>query len=273
MADLIDPELIVQIVQAVIIFVVAFVLVKFINRLILRTADAKTADKKRVIENMQRFFQFIIYAVAVVLILWAFNVDVTGLIAGLGVSALVIGFALKEVIENWVSGFLILSGKTFKIGDVIQVGDLKGVVTELSLRTTTLKTYDRNEIIIPNSTLLKERIINLTGGGQETVASITFAIDYIYNVEQAKNAIREALLQHKSVIVNEERRREIRFLVRTKEWATEIEALFWIDHAENEEFIKSEITQLANKKLAQQKILPPIPGAIRKEYMEPKEKP
>ncbi|MBS7633717.1 mechanosensitive ion channel [Candidatus Bathyarchaeota archaeon] len=47
---------------------------------------------------------------------------------------------------------------------MIQVGDNKGVVTEISLRTTKLKTYDRREIIIPNSSLLKDRIINLTDG-------------------------------------------------------------------------------------------------------------
>jgi len=193
---------------------------------------------------------------------------VTGLVAGLGVGALIIGFALKDIIENWVSGLLIISGKTYKIGDVIRVGNLTGVVTDISLRTTKLKTYDRNEIIISNSTLLKEKIVNLTGGKKETVTSIVFYIDYIFDIEKAKKAIESVIKDQPNVVVDEKRRREIRFVVRSKEWTTEIESLFWINDPENEEFIRSKITELIKKKFEEEKILPPIPGFMRKEFLE-----
>ena len=179
--------------------------------------------------------------------------------AGLGIGALIIGFALKDIIENWVSGLLILSGKIYKIGDVIQVGTLKGVVTGISLRTTVLKTYDRNEIIMPNSLLIKEKIINLTSGDKETVTNVVFLIDYVYDVEKAKAEIEAVIRCHPNVIVDEKRKREIRFLVRCKEWTTEIESLFWINAPENEEFIRSAVTELVKEKFAEEKILPPIP--------------
>jgi small-conductance mechanosensitive channel len=147
---------------------------------------------------------------------------------------------------------------------------MKGVVTEISLRTTKLKTYDRNEIIIPNSSLLKDRIINLTGGGKETVASIVFSIDYTFNVEKAKKVIESVLRNHPRVVVDEKRRREIRFLVRNKEWATDIESLFWINDPENEEFIKSQITETVKTRFEEARILPPIPSIIRKDFLESK---
>jgi len=270
MLDLLESEVMLQILQAAIIVAGAFVFVKIFNRLLLRMAGGKTPEGKRIMRNAQRFLQIIIYSIAAVLLLWTFKVDVTGLLAGLGVGALVIGFALKDFIENWVSGLLIISGKTYKIGDIIQVGDMKGVVTEISLRTTKLKTYDRNEIIIPNSSLLKDRIVNLTGGGKETVASIVFSIDYTFNVEKAKKVIESVLRNHPRVVVDEKRRREIRFLVRNKEWATEIESLFWINDAENEEFIKSQITETVKTRFEEAKILPPIPSIIRKDFLESK---
>lgn len=121
--------------------------------------------------------KLLLQSITAVLLLWAFKVDIMGLLAGLGVGAFVIGFALKDFIENWVSGLLIISGRTSKIVDIVQVGNMKGAVAEISLRATKLKTYGRNEIIIPNSSLLKDRIINLTGGGKETVASVIFSID------------------------------------------------------------------------------------------------
>jgi small conductance mechanosensitive channel len=112
MLDLIGPKLIYQILLAVIIALGAFLLLKIFNRLLLRLAGDKTAEKKRIMTNVQRFLQLVVYSIAAVLILWNFEIDVTGLVAGLGVSALIIGFALKDVIENWVSGLLIISGKT-----------------------------------------------------------------------------------------------------------------------------------------------------------------
>jgi small-conductance mechanosensitive channel len=270
MLDLFGSETVLQILQAAIIVAGAFVFVSIFNRLLLRMAGGRTPEKKRIMRNVQRFLQIVIYSIAAVLLLWTFDVNVTGLLAGLGVGALVIGFALKDFIENWVSGLLIISGKTYKIGDIIQVGKMKGVVTEISLRTTKLKTYDRNEIIIPNSSLLKDRIVNLTGGGKETVASIVFSIDYTFNVEKAKKVIESILRNHPRVVVDEKRRREIRFLVRNKEWATEIESLFWINDPENEEFIKSQITETVKTRFEEARILPPIPSIMRKDFLESK---
>jgi len=265
---LIDWHLISLIVLVVVILVAAFILVKIFNRLVVRVAEERIKVQKGRLVNIQRFFQLIVYSVAVFLILWTLNVDVTGLIAGLGIGALIIGFALKDIIENWVSGLLIISGKTYRIGDVIRVENLTGVVTDISLRTTKLKTYDRNEIIIPNSTLLKQNIINLTGGTKETVASIISYIDYVFDTEKTKKAIESVLRSHPNVIVDEKRKREIRFVVRSKEWTTEIESLFWINDPENEQFIKSKITELIKRKLEEEKILPPIPGIMRRDFLE-----
>jgi len=271
MADLlINSHLVFQIVQVAVIIIASFILVKIFNQLILRVAEERIKTKKRILVNVQRFLQLIVFSVASILILWIFDVDVTGLVAGLGIGALVIGFALKDIIENWVSGLLIISGKTYRIGDVIRVGNLTGVVRDISLRTTKLKTYDRNEIIIPNSMLLKQNIINLTSGKKETVASITSYIDYVFDIEKAKTAIESILRGYPNVIVDEKRRREIRFIVRSKEWTTEIESLFWINDPENEEFIKSKITELIKKKFEEEKILPPIPGIMRREFLESK---
>ena len=270
MVALLDPDLIFLIVRVVVIIIASFIIVTIFNRLVVKVAEERIKVERGRLVHIKRFFQLVVYSVAVILILWVLNVDVTGLVAGLGVGALVIGFALKDIIENWVSGLLIISGKTYKIGDVIRVGNLTGVVRDISLRTTKLKTYDRNEIIIPNSMLLKESIINLTGGGKETVASITAYIDYVFDIEKAKKAIESVLRSHPNVVVSEKKRREIRFVVRSKEWTTEIESLFWVNDPENEEFIKSGITELIKKKFEEEKILPPIPGAMREKYLESK---
>lgn len=268
MFEILDWHLILLFVRVAVIVIAAFVLVTIFNRLVVRVAEERIKVKKGTLVNIQRLFQLITYSAALILILWTFEIDVTGLVASLGVGALIVGFALKDIIENWVSGLLLISGKIYRTGDVIRVGNMTGVVTDISLRTTKLKTYDRNEIIIPNSTLLKEEIINLTGGKKETVASIISHIDYIFDIEKAKKTIESVLRAHPNIIVDEKRRREIRFVVRNKEWTTEIESLFWINDPENEEFIKSRITELMKKKFEEENILPPIPAFMRREFLE-----
>jgi len=258
-----NPILLLEIVLTII---GAFLIVTLFNEIVGRI-EKKGELKKGTLVHLKRFFQIVIYIVALIIILSLVEIDITAAVAGLGVGALVIGFGLKDIIENWVSGVLIISGKTYTIGDVIRVGDLRGTVTDIALRTTKLKTYDRNEIIIPNSMLMREKIINLTGGEQESVASIIFTIDYNSDAEKAKTTIENILKNHEAVIFNKKKRREIRFIFRNREWTNEIEALFWINNPSNEEFIKSNISELIQKEFKNECIMPPIPALMRKEYM------
>jgi len=258
-----DPILLLKIVSTI---VGAFLIVTIFSTLIGRLEKRGDLKKGKLV-HLRRFFQIIIYTVAGFIILSLLDVNITGLVAGLGVGALVIGFGLKDIIENWISGVLIMFGKTYAIGDVIRVGNLTGTVTDIALRTTKLKTYDRNEIIIPNSVLMKEKIINLTGGKKEAVASLTFAIDYTVDAEKAKSIIENILKNHKSVIVSKTIKREIRFVFRNREWTNEIETLFWVNDPPNEEFIKSNISELILKEFKNECILPPIPSLMRREYL------
>ncbi|MDH5690356.1 MAG: mechanosensitive ion channel family protein [Candidatus Bathyarchaeota archaeon] len=244
----------------------AFLIVTIFNKLV-GSLEKRGELQKGTLVHLKRFFQIIIYIVAGIIILSLLTVDITAMVAGLGVGALIIGFGLKDIIENWVSGVLIISGKTYAIGDVIRVGDLTGTVTDIALRTTKLKTYDRNEIIIPNSVLMREKIINLTGGQSEAVASIIFAIDYTSDAEKAKSIIENILKNHEAVIVSKKRKREIRIIFRNREWTNELEVLFWINDPPNEEFIKSNITELIQREFKNECILPPIPSLMRREYL------
>ena len=258
-----DP---ISVLQIVLTILGAFLIVNIFNLLIGRL-EKRGELQKGTLVHLKRFFQIVIYLIAGTIVLSILSVDITGMIAGLGVGALVIGFGLQDIIENWVSGVLIISGKTYTIGDVIRVGDLIGTVTDIALRTTKLKTYDRNEIIIPNSVLMKEKIINLTGGKQEAVSSITFSIDYTEDFSKAKDIIETILKKHKSVIFDLKKKREIRVIFRNKEWTNELEALFWINDPSNEEFIKSNITEQIQNEFKKQCILPPIPAIMRREYL------
>jgi small-conductance mechanosensitive channel len=266
MAEALNWTLIIQIAQSILVIIASFLAIYLLNRFIVITEERVNVRKGQLI-YLRRFFQVFVYSVALILILWIFDIDITGLVAGLGIGAIIIGFGLKEIIENWISGLIIISGRTYGIGDMIMVDGLKGVVTDISLRTTKLRTYDRNEIIIPNSSMLKQNIINITGGENEIVASLKVYFDYTFNTDRVKQVIEKVLKSHPDVIVDEERRREIRYIINIKDWNVEAEILFWINRPEEEEFIKSNILEHIKNAFEEEKILPPIPSILRKDFI------
>jgi len=257
-----------HILKIVIIIAVAYVASK-IFEIILTERLKKRKRERSVIIPVKRVFSIIIYVIAFISILSVFEIDITAAAAGLGITAIVIGFGLKDIISNWIAGIIVITGGIYRIDDMIRVGDITGRVTDITIRSTRLKTYDRNEVIIPNSTMINERIVNLTAGRHELISSITFSIDYTCNTDKAKQIIEEILKKEESVVVDEKRKREIRFIVKTKGWATGIETLFWINRPWDEEFIKSKIAETVKKEFERKNILPPLPDGMRKDRLKP----
>lgn len=116
----------------------------------------------------------------------------SSLLAGAGISAFVIGFAFKDIGENFLAGILMAFKRPFRIGDIIEVGSIKGKVTGLTLRDTQVKTFDGKDVYIPNGQILKNPIINYTIDGflrQE----FTVGIDYGASASEAIVLILQAL--------------------------------------------------------------------------------
>ena len=88
------------------------------------------------------------------------GVRVYALVTGLGVSGLIVGFALKDIIENLLAGALLLIQRPFGIGDLITVNDVTGLVTHIQIRSTTIKTFDNLQVIVPNQTVYTSVLTN-----------------------------------------------------------------------------------------------------------------
>jgi len=100
-----------------------------------------------------------------VLRFWGFTGVVTSVLTGAGISAFIIGFALKDIGENFLAGILLAFKRPFKIGDVIEVTGVKGRVVQLNLRDTQIKTEDGKDVYMPNGSMVKNPLINFTIDG------------------------------------------------------------------------------------------------------------
>ena len=119
---------------------------------------------------------------------------VSGMLAGLGLSAFVVGFAFKDIAENFLAGILLAFNRPFSINDTIQIKDMFGRVTHLNLRTTVILTFDGRDISIPNAIVLKEPLINFTQNGfirQQFTVGIGYNDDVDKAIEMIMNEIKQ----------------------------------------------------------------------------------
>lgn len=109
-----------------------------------------------------RTLKIMVIIVGVLVGLQNFGVNVTALLAGLGIGGVAIAFAAQDTVANVFGTITIIMDRPFKLGDFIKVGDTEGIVTEIGFRSTRIRTFYNSIISIPNSVVAKEKIDNMT---------------------------------------------------------------------------------------------------------------
>ena len=124
-----------------------------------------------------------------------------GLFSGAGVLALVLGFAFKDIGENFIAGILMVFNRPFKHGDLIQLGNFKGRVHTMGLRETVIKTYDGKDVFIPNANILKGNLVNDTVDGLLRY-EIDLGLDYGTDLTKAFKIILDTITNIEGVLDN-----------------------------------------------------------------------
>jgi len=196
------------------ILVIASFLIAFIISFILRkliTAFNNRYSKKLNVDTTNLSFiknsiSFILYTAAAIYVFY--NIPSlkslgTALFAGAGIAAVVIGFAAQKAFSNIIAGIFILIFKPFSVGDTIKVGDrLAGTVEEITLRHIIIKDYENRRIVIPNTIISDETIINSSILDLKIRQFVEFGISYESNVDKAIEIIREEAMQHENLTDN-----------------------------------------------------------------------
>ena len=146
-----------QLVSATLIFLVFWLIATFIRRLIARLADHVDDDKRHAFNLIGKTLKALILIAGAVTALSAAGVNVTALVAGLGLTGFALGFALKDALSNLLAGVLILIYQPFQRGNRIKVAGFEGTVAAIDLRYTTLEAEGKT-ILVPNATLFTNAI-------------------------------------------------------------------------------------------------------------------
>lgn len=128
----------------------------------------------------------------------------TGVLTAAGASAVILGFAFKDIGENFISGIILSFNRPFNINDTVSIGDIFGRVKSMEFRYTKLKTFDGKDVYIPNSDVIKKPVFNFTEDGYFRM-DFMVGIAYENDIDQAKKIILNTMNSHPLSLKDEDR--------------------------------------------------------------------
>jgi len=150
-------------------------------------------------EQLFPFFRrvalIILGSIALITLLGHFNVDISALVATLGIGSLAIALAAKDALADTISGFLIMIDRPFRIGDRVQIMDLDtwGDVLDIGLRSSRIRTRDNRMVIVPNSLIAKSLVVNYSYPNDEYRLQVHIGVAYGTDLELARKTMIEAV--------------------------------------------------------------------------------
>ena len=123
--------------------------------------------------------------------------NIQWLVAALGVG---IGFGLQEIVANFISGLIILFERPIRVGDAVTVGDVSGIVSKIRIRATSITSWDRKELIVPNKEFVTGRLVNWTFSDSILRVEIPVGIAYGSDTEKAKKRMLMVAEENENVL-------------------------------------------------------------------------
>jgi small-conductance mechanosensitive channel len=140
---------------------------------------------------LQNGLAYVVYFAAILAVLSALTINVTGLLAGAGVLGLAIGFGAQNLVRDVITGFFIIFEDQFSVGDYVRIGAAEGTVEEIGLRTTKLSGLNGEIHIFPNGTIVE--VVNYSLNN--SIAIVDVSVAYEVDIPKAEELIREFLLE------------------------------------------------------------------------------
>ena len=188
------------IVLGIIVFGIFVIIARIVARVV-HAAGERTRIDVTLADLLGRLASLVIIIlgifVAAVVIFPAFKPG--DLIAGLGITSVAVGFAFKDVLQNFFAGILILWRRPFVVGDQIKFREFDGTVEQINVRSTRIKTYDGERAVIPNGDIYTNAVLVRTAYDRRRT-SFTVGIGYLDDIEKARQTILNVLRNTQGVL-------------------------------------------------------------------------
>lgn len=149
-----------QLLGVVVALLSIFVAARIVPRILAKIFE-KTPFPAKIEGAIVRVSKYVIYVIGLFIVLSILGIDITPIILGLGAFSIALSFAMRDIIQNFVSGILVQGDKPFRKGDWIKMGAHEGRVLRIGIRTTLIEAKNGDKIFIPNSLFIKNPMLRL----------------------------------------------------------------------------------------------------------------
>lgn len=150
---------------------------------------------------VRRISSLVLYFIAASVILANFGVNITALVTTAGVASLAVALAAQETLSNMLGGLVILVDRPFRVGDVIQLSNgTMGTVIDIGLRSTRIRLFDGNALVVPNKEMANQAVTNLALPTPQAAIRATIGVDLSTDMERAKSVLLEVLKAHPEIL-------------------------------------------------------------------------
>ncbi len=211
----------------------------------------------KVIPLVEKGIKIFVWLAAVMIVFKRFNYDISSLVVSLGVGSLALGLAAQDTLANMFAGFTILLDQPFKIGDRIKLetGEF-GDVIEIGLRSTKIRTVENNVLIIPNSTLVKSKVLNYYMPESRVVVRIPIGVAYGSDIDKVRQALVESALAVEEVLRDPEPRA---FFTEYADFSLNFLLVYWVRDPKQAFASKDKVNQIIWNKFKEYGIEIPFP--------------
>jgi MscS family membrane protein len=222
------------------------------------TVDGIAAEMGPLVSKLGKTFLAIL---ALTTILQHLGVNVASLVVSLGVGSLAIGLAAQDTLSNMFAGFTLMADRPFRIGDRIQLatGEV-GDVELVGMRATRIRTPDETLLVVPNSLLIKDRLVNLSRPTRHVTTRLEVGVAYGSDLEQVARILKDAALAAPHV---DHEREPVVLIARFGELAVHFQLIFWARDYLEQGVARSEAHFEVYRRLAQAGIeIPLVPSRV-----------
>ena len=205
---------------------------------------------------LHKLVSYFVYTLAVLIALETVGIDVTILLAGSAALLVGIGLGVQQIFNDFTSGIILLFGGTVRVGDIVEFDQTVGRVIEIDFRTSKIKTRDGITLIVPNSHLVSDNVINWTEGDDLTRFAVEVGVAYGSDTSLVERLLREVAEAHQSV--SKERPVRVQF-ANFGDSALEFRLLFWAENTWEIEFVRSQLRFQIDQKFRENNVRIPFP--------------
>ena len=186
---------------ALLILAATIISAKWISRLTRRTLSRVRGFRhdQTVLSFVVQVVRVVVYIIGFIAVLQRLGVQTTSIIAVLGAASLAVGLALQGTLSNVAAGVLLLVLRPYKVGHVIEVGGVSGTVQRLDLFTTQMSNANNHKIVVPNSKVLNDVILNLSGQRTRRI-EIKFTVGYGEDLNRSRSVLGAVADDHDKVL-------------------------------------------------------------------------